>query len=98
LSEKNIFLQAKEEKKVFCPEKYLFFRQKRKKVFCPEKYLFFQAKEGEKSILSINIFFGGKRGKNNSTGVYKYISIRIPLDYIFDCRIKKYILLIYYKP
>ena len=35
--------------------------------------------------------------ENNSTGVYKYISIRIPLDYIFDC-IKKYILLIYYKP
>jgi len=28
--------------------------------------------------------------KNNSTGVYKYISIRIPLDYIFDCIKKVY--------
>ena len=28
--------------------------------------------------------------ENNSTGVYKYISIRIPLDYIFDCIKKVY--------
>jgi len=82
LSEKNIFLQAKEEKKYFARKNISFFQAKEEKKYFVDKYFFSEAKEE----------------KNNSTGVYKYISIRIPLDYIFDCRIKKYILLIYYKP
>jgi len=44
------------------------------------------------SILPGNIFLRQNLNeeKNNSTGVYKYISIRIPLDYIFDCIKKVY--------
>ena len=45
------------------------------------------------SILPGNIFLRqnlNEEEKNNSTGVYKYISIRIPLDYIFDCIKKVY--------
>lgn len=45
------------------------------------------------SILPGNIFSRqnlNEEEKNNSTGVYKYISIRIPLDYIFDCIKKVY--------
>jgi len=59
------------------------------KVFFLEKYLFFQAKEEKKYFAEKYFFAEAKEEKNNSTGVYKYISIRIPLDYIFDCRIKK---------
>jgi len=94
-----VHLEVKFEVKVFCLKKYLFFRQKRKKKYFARKNIFFFRQKRKKKYFVDKYFFSeAKEEKNNSTGVYKYISIRIPLDYIFDCRIKKYILLIYYKP
>jgi len=43
-----VHLEVKFDVKVFCLKKYLFSGKRGKKVFCPEKYLFFSGKRGKK--------------------------------------------------